>query len=100
MPLKFPGTCVVCKKKIEVNEVGLWAKELGVKHLTCAEVLDLRCLVCGGPTGCSNCEFRDECDLSIVSQLCICKKCKDLDEAFTTYQKAVSKKFPILNLKV
>ena len=100
MPMKFPGTCVVCKKKIEINDVGFWAKGLGVKHLACAEVVELRCLVCGGPAGCSKCEFRDDCDLSKVSQLCICKKCGDLDDPFTSYQKAVSKKFPLLNLKI
>ena len=100
MPMKFPGTCIVCKKKIEINEIGLWASGLGIKHLTCAEVVELRCLVCGGPAGCSKCEFRDDCDLSKVSQLCICKKCNDLDNSFTSYQKAVSKKFPILNLKI
>jgi hypothetical protein len=22
--MKFPGTCVVCNEKIDVNEVGLW----------------------------------------------------------------------------
>ena len=100
MPMKFPGICVVCKKKIEINEVGFWAKGLGVKHLTCAEVVELRCLVCGGPAGCAKCEFKDDCDLSIVSQLCICKKCSNFNEPFTTYQKTVSKKFPILNLKI
>ena len=100
IPMKFPGTCVVCKKKIEINEIGLWAKGLGVKHVTCAEVVELRCLVCGGPAGCPKCEFRDDCDLSSVSQLCICKKCNDLVDPFASYQKAVRKKFPILNLKI
>ena len=99
MSMKFPGTCTVCKKKIEINEVGLWAKGLGVKHLVCGKVIELHCLVCGGPAGCQKCEFRDDCDLSKVSQLCICKKCNDQTEPFTLYQKAVVKKFPILNLK-
>jgi hypothetical protein len=100
IPMKFPGTCVVCKKKIEINEIGFWAKGLGVKHLTCAEVVDLRCLVCGGSAGCSKCEFRDDCDPARVSQLCICKKCGNLEDPFTIYQKAVGKNFPILNLKI
>ncbi|HSD05310.1 MAG TPA: hypothetical protein VLB45_06130 [Nitrosopumilaceae archaeon] len=100
MPMKFSGMCVVCKKKIEINEVGLWAKGLGVKHLTCAEVLELRCVICGGPAGCPQCEFRDDCDLSKVSQLCICKKCNDPSDSFVSYQKAIGKKFPILNLKI
>ena len=100
MPMKFPGTCIVCKKKIEINEVGLWAKGLGIKHSACARVVELQCLVCGGPAGCPKCEFMEDCDLSKVSQLCICKKCGDLDDPFTLYQKAVRKKFPILNLKI
>ena len=97
--MKFTGTCIVCKKKIQVNDVGLWAKGMGVKHLACAEVKELRCLVCGGPAGCPQCEFRTDCDLAKVSQLCICKKCNASEDAFVSYQKSVTKKFPILNLK-
>lgn len=100
MPMKFPGICVVCKKKIEINEIGMWAKGLGVKHVACAEVLELRCIICGNSAGCPKCEFRDDCDLSKVSQLCICKKCHDLPNSFDLYQKAAIKKFPILNLKI
>ena len=100
MTMKFTGTCIVCKKKIQVNDVGLWAKGIGVKHLACAEVKELRCLVCGGPAGCPQCEFRTDCDLAKVSQLCICKKCNASEDAFISYQKAVTKKFPILNLKI
>lgn len=97
--MKFVGTCIVCKKKIDVNEVGFWSRGIGVKHLACAEVKELRCLVCGGPAGCPQCEFRTDCNLAKVSQLCICKKCNDAEDAFISYQKAVAKKFPILNLK-
>jgi len=100
MPMKFPGTCIVCKKKIEINEIGLWAKGIGVKHQACADALELRCAVCDGPAGCPRCEFADDCDLSKVSQLCICKKCNDGKDAFVSYQKAIAKKFPILNLKI
>ena len=100
MTMKFTGTCIVCKKKIQVNDVGFWAKGIGVKHLACAEVKELRCLVCGGPAGCPQCEFRTDCDLAKVSQLCICKKCNASEDAFISYQKAVAKKFPILNLKI
>ena len=100
MSMKFPGTCIVCKKKIEINETGLWAKGIGVKHQACADVVELRCAVCGGPAGCSKCEFADDCDLSKVSQLCICKKCNDNKDVFVAYQKAIIKKFPILNLKI
>ena len=33
--MKFPGTCIVCNKKIEANEIGLWAQGLGVNHEKC-----------------------------------------------------------------
>lgn len=38
IPMKFPGTCIICNEKIEVNEIGLWAKGLGVKHEKCAQI--------------------------------------------------------------
>ncbi len=97
--MKFPGTCIVCNKKIEVNELGLWAKGLGVKHEKCAEVNELTCIVCGGPAGCSKCEYIDDCDRKTVSQLCICRKCNETENPFDAYQKSVKKKFSILNLK-
>ena len=96
--MKFPGTCIENKKKIEANEMGLWAKGLGVKHEKCAEVNELTCIVCGGPAGCSKCEYADDCDLTTVSQLCICRKCNETDNPFDAYQKSVKKKFSILNL--
>ncbi len=97
--MKFPGTCVVCNKKIDVNELGLWAKGLGVKHEKCAEVNELTCIVCGGPAGCSKCEYTDDCDRKTVSQLCICRKCNETENPLDAYQKSVKKKFSILNLK-
>ena len=95
--MKFDGTCVVCNEQIKANEIGLWAKGLGVKHEKCAEVKELKCSVCGNPAGCAQCEFRDDCDLEMVSQLCICKKCSETSDSFISYQKSVSKKFPLLN---
>ena len=97
--MKFLGTCIVCNKKIEVNEIGLWAKGLGVKHEKCAEVNELTCIICGGPAGCSKCEYTDDCDRKTVSQLCICRKCNETENPFDAYQKSVKKKFSILNLK-
>ena len=32
IPMKFTGTCIVCNEKIEINEIGLWSKGVGVKH--------------------------------------------------------------------
>jgi len=96
--MKFPGTCTVCNKKIEINEIGLWAKGLGVKHEKCAEIKELKCIVCGGSAGCSHCEYKDDCDIKAVSQLCICKKCNDVEDSFSSYQTSVKKKFSLLNL--
>jgi hypothetical protein len=98
--MKFPGICIVCKKKIEINEIGLWAKGEGVKHEKCAEIKELKCIVCGGPAGCSKCEYSDNCDLNEVSQLCICKKCDETSDPYDSYQNSVKKKFPLLNIKI
>lgn len=96
--MKFTGTCIVCNKKIEANEIGLWAKGLGVKHEKCAETKELPCNICGEPAGCRQCEFQNDCDLELVSQLCICKKCESKKNPFESYQKATKRKFPLLNL--
>ena len=97
IPMKFPGTCIVCNGKIEVNEIGLWAKGLGVKHEKCAQINELQCIVCGASAGCTQCEFQENCDIPNVSQLCICKKCSEEKTAFASYQKSTNKKFPLLN---
>ncbi len=95
--MKFPGKCIVCNEKIEKDEIGFWAKDVGVKHEKCAEIKELTCGVCGGPAGCPTCEFRDSCDLEQVSQICICKKCEARTEPYNLYQKSVMKKFRLLN---
>ena len=33
--MKFDGTCIVCNKKVNATEIGLWSKGLGVKHEKC-----------------------------------------------------------------
>ena len=45
IPMKFPGTCIVCNDKIEINEIGLWSKGVGVKHEKCAQTNELQCIV-------------------------------------------------------
>jgi len=97
--MKFSGSCIVCNQKIEANEIGLWAKGLGVKHEKCAskEIKELKCAICGGQTGCSQCEFQDDCDRDLVSGLCICKKCFDSKDSFALYKDAVKKN--ALNIK-
>jgi hypothetical protein len=96
--MKFPGTCIVCNERIEINEMGLWAKGLGVKHEKCSQVKELRCVVCDGPAGCLQCEFQDICNVEKVSQFCICEKCSKDRNAFELYQKSVSKKFSLLHM--
>lgn len=95
--MKFPGICIVCNEKILVNEIGLWAKGLGVKHEKCTELDELSCIVCGSSAGCTMCEFQENCDISNVSQFCICKRCSEEKNAFVSYQKSTNKKFSILN---
>lgn len=99
--MKFPGTCIVCDQKIEANEVGLWAKGVGVKHEKCAsqEIKELKCIVCGGPAGCKTCEFFEDCNREKVSEWCICKKCIGSQDSFVAYQNAVKKNYALLDLK-
>ena len=99
IPMKFPGTCIVCNEKLVVNEIGLWAKGLGVKHEKCAQINELKCIICGGSAGCPQCEFQEDCDIEVVSQQCICKNCSEKGDSFSLYQKSVKKNFPLLNLK-
>ena len=99
--MKFDGTCIVCKEKIKVNEIGLWSKGLGVKHEKCAEEnKELKCAICNGSAGCMDCEFSEICDRESVSKLCICKKCDSTHDSFASYQKSIIEKFPLLNLKI
>jgi len=96
--MKFQGTCVVCNEKIEVNEIGLWSKGNGVKHEKCAKIKELKCIICSGPAGCLKCEFREDCNLDVVSELCICLKCNESTDAYSSYLKSVKKQFLLLNI--
>lgn len=93
--MKFPGTCIECGEKIEINEIGLWAKGIGVKHEKCIGEPELKCAVCGRPTGCPSCEFRDDCDIENVSSLCICKRCSDVKDPFSLYKESVKRNYSI-----
>lgn len=97
--MRFPGTCLVCRKRITAGEQALWSRGVGVKHVECAqdEGGGVSCMVCGGPAGCATCELADSCDTKKVS-LCICTRCNTGD-AMAAYVAAVSKKFPALSGK-
>ena len=91
--MKFDGTCIIGNEKVNANEIGLWSKGIGVKHEKCAEVNELKCVICDNPAGCLLCEFQNNCDRSLVSQLCICKKCESEGNTFEHYQISVKDKF-------
>ena len=91
--MKFDGTCIVCNEKVSANEIGLWSKGIGVKHEKCAEINELKCVICDNPAGCLQCEFQNDCDRSLVSQLCICKKCETQEHTFEQYQLSIRDKF-------
>ena len=78
---------------MNANEIGLWSKGIGVKHEKCAEIVELKCVICDNPAGCLQCEFQDNCDRSLVSQLCICKKCDSQQHTFEQYRVSVRDKF-------
>jgi len=91
----------VCNQMIKKNEMGFWSKGIGVKHEKCAEKNeDLKCIICGGSFGCPTCEFIEDCNPQTVSPLCICKKCEQLEDPFISYKKALTEKFPVLNIKI
>lgn len=94
--MRFSGTCVECGKTIHVNESGLWARGVGVRHEECRPAEGLTCIVCGGPAGCGKCEFQDDCDIKAVSGLCICRRCSELPDPLAAYRDAAAKKFPQL----
>ena len=91
--MKFDGTCLICNKKVNANKIGLWSKGIGVKHEKCAEINELKCVICDNPAGCLQCEFQDNCDRSQVSQLCICKKCDSQKHTFEQYQGSIRDKY-------
>ncbi|ABK78273.1 conserved hypothetical protein [Cenarchaeum symbiosum A] len=100
MKMKYPGKCVVCGKPVAANEQGFWQKDKGVKHEACGEAKELSCIICGGPAGCPECEFREDCDLDAVSQLCVCGGCMGKGDVYSLYREAAGSKFPLLNLKI
>lgn len=86
--LKYAGKCVVCEKAIPVGSQVMWLKGSGVKHPECASAPSMKCIVCGKPAGCAECEFYEDCDLEAVSQACICVQCAAQSGAFSKYREA------------
>ncbi len=98
MQMKFPGKCVICKGDLKKGDLGLWAKNQGVKHLECSESESIPCAICGGPAGCEICEFADICDIPNISPKCVCSKCVDTDDPLHSYQRAVGNRSTALKL--
>jgi hypothetical protein len=46
-PMIFPGICIVCKGKTEINEIALWSKGIGVKHEKCGQPNELQYIAHG-----------------------------------------------------
>ena len=91
---RSPGICIYCNKRIEVGKTVQWSKNQGICHPDCIPDKELVCIVCAGKTGCSTCEFRDDCDPDAMSDYCICKRCSGLPNPLESYRTATSKKFP------
>ena len=88
LTVKFSSNCKTCGKKIAKGELALWSRSnKSIKHVEChtkdlsnpafalVNSKQLKCAICGSLAGCPECEFEKVCDRSIVSQLCICKRC-------------------------
>ena len=100
--VKYKGRCFECGQEIKAGEYGVWSKtNKAIKHVKCGssasekknmtEVPELKCFICNGPAGCSECGFESDCDRQTVSQACICNKCIDDKQAFANYQEAFVK---------
>ncbi len=72
--MKFPGTCIVCNGKIEVNEIGKWAKGLGVIHKKCEQAFENKSGTENLPTLPTNFTLEPEGIFKIVDKPKIIKK--------------------------
>jgi hypothetical protein len=88
LTVKFSSNCKTCGKKIAKGELALWSRSnKSIKHVEChtrdlsnpafalVNLKQLKCAICGSLAGCPECEFEKVCDRSVVSQLCMCKRC-------------------------
>jgi len=86
--IKFTGNCITCNKPINSGEIGLWAKDIGVKHIKCVDDEYINCIICKAQVFCSKCEFRDHCNTQVISQ-CICQNCITKDKLMNMYKKSL-----------
>jgi len=104
--VKYKGNCSVCGKEIPQGEYALWSRTAkAIKHIKCesaepesAQVLELKCFICGKTAGCASCSFEADCDRSLVSQACICKQCMADRNAYKNYQDAFLAKMAKLKM--
>jgi len=61
-------------------------------------IIELPCFVCGKSAGCSECEFVDVCDRTIVSNQCLCKGC--LDYAYKHYCDTFMERLAAAKIKI
>lgn len=103
LTVKFSSSCKSCGKKISKGELALWSRSgKSIKHVEChtkdlsnpsyisINSKQLNCGICGSLAGCTECEFEKVCDRTLVSQLCICKKCYDDKRALQNYYNAIN----------
>lgn len=101
--VKFSSSCKTCGKRISKGELALWSKSSkAIKHAEChtrdlsdpayvsVNSKQLKCAICGSLAGCPDCEFEKYCDRTLVSQLCICKKCYNDGTALENYYTVIN----------
>jgi len=103
LTVKFTSNCKTCGKRISKGELALWSRSSkSIKHVEChtrdlsnptyisINSKQLKCAICGSLAGCIECEFEKDCDRSLVSQLCICKKCYEDTGALENYYNVIN----------
>jgi hypothetical protein len=103
LTVKFSSNCKTCGKKISKGELALWSRSSkSIKHVECHTIdlsnpayvsinsKQLKCAICGSLAGCAECEFEKECNRTLVSQLCVCRKCYDDKKALENYYDAIN----------
>jgi hypothetical protein len=103
LTVKFSSNCKSCGKKISKGELALWSRSSkSIKHVECHTIdlsnpayvsinsKQLKCAICGSLAGCTECEFEKDCDRTLVSQLCVCKKCYDDKKVLENYYDVIN----------